>query len=82
MYIMSQDGKTLGEYKLIAVKKVHGGKNTPDYALYGYCSTGNVDRALFSEPAIGYYDTEERAQRELSDIYAAMEMGAAVYRLK
>lgn len=82
MYILSQDGKTLGNYQLLAVKKVHGGKNIPDYAIFGYCPTGNADRALFSEPIIGYYESEEQAGRVLADISAAMENGAEVYRLK
>ncbi len=82
MFILSQDGKSLGQYQLLMVKKVHGGKYVPDYAIFGYCPTGNADRALFSEPIIGYYDSEEQAQKVLEDIAAAMENGAAVYRLK
>ena len=79
MYIMSQDGKTVGKYQLVAVKKIHGTKN---YGVFGYCPIGNADRALFSEPIIGVYSDEDRAQTELADIFAAMETGAATYRLK
>lgn len=78
MYIMSQDGKTVGEYKLITVKRIHG---TGSYGLLGYCPIGSADRALFSEPIIGAYPGEERARQELAAIFAAMEMGADTYRL-
>ncbi len=82
MYILSQDGKTIGKYQLLTIKKVHGGKNMPDYAIFGYCPTGSADRSLFSEPIIGYYESEERARQELEAVLAAMESGQRVYRLR
>ena len=77
MYIMSQDGKTVGEYQLVTVKKMVGKR----FGLYGYCHTGNVDRMLADQP-IGEYDHEERARQELEAVFAAMERGDRTYRLK
>ncbi len=82
MQIMSQDGQTIGEYQLITIKKIHGGKNDPKYGLYGYCPTGSADWALFKDPMIGGYESEERARRELEAVFAAMERGDRTYRLK
>ena len=76
MYVMSQDGKTLGKYQLITVKKLIGKR----YGVYGYCHTGNLDKML-TDPAIGEYDSEERAQREAEAVFAAMERGDRTYRL-
>lgn len=77
MYIMSQDGRTVGEYQLVTVKKMVGKR----FGLYGHCHTGNVDRML-ADPPIGEYDQEERARQELEAVFAAMERGDRTYRLK
>ena len=82
MYIMSQDGKSLGEYQLITVRKLAGtGRKDQRYGIYGYCHTGNLDKML-ADPAIGVYDSEERAHGELEAIFAAMERGDRTYRLR
>ncbi len=82
MYIMSQDGKSLGEYQLITVRKLAGtGRKDHRYGIYGYCHAGNLDKML-TDPAIGEYDSEERAHGELEAIFAAMERGDRTYRLR
>lgn len=82
MYIMSQDGQTLGKYQLPAIKKIFGGRKEEQWGLYGYCPTGSADRALFSEPIIAQYPSKDRAQQELDAVFAAIESGQPTYRLK
>ena len=52
MYIMSQDGRTVGKYQLLTIKKIFGGKKEEQWGLYGYCPTGSADRALFQNPLL------------------------------
>lgn len=82
MYIMSQDGRTVGKYQLLTIKKIFGGKKEEQWGLYGYCPTGSADRALFSEPIIAQYPGEDRARQELEAVFAAIESGQSTYRLK
>ncbi len=82
MYIMSQDGRTVGKYQLLTIKRIFGGKKEEQWGLYGYCPTGSADRALFSEPIIAQYPGEDRARQELEAVFAAIESGQSTYRLK
>ena len=82
MYIMSQDGRTVGKYQLLTIKNIFGGKKEEQWGLYGYCPTGSADRALFSEPIIAQYPGEDRARQELEAVFAAIESGQSTYRLK
>ena len=80
MYIMSQDGRTVGKYQLLTIKRIFGGKKEEQWGLYGYCPTGSADRALFSEPIIAQYPGEDRARQELEAVFAAIESGQSTYR--
>ena len=60
MHIMSQDGRSVGEYQLLTVRKLTGKR----FGIHGYCHTGNLDKML-TDPSIAEYNSEDRAQREL-----------------
>ncbi len=77
MHIMSQDGRSVGEYQLLTVRKLTGKR----FGIHGYCHTGNLDKML-TDPSIAEYNSEDRAQRELEAVFAAMERGDRTYRLR
>ncbi len=77
MHIMSQDGRSVGEYQLLTVRKLTGKR----FGIHGYCHTGNLDKML-TDPSIAEYNSEDRAQRELEAVLAAMERGDRTYRLR
>ena len=68
-------------YKVAATGKMHGGKNSPQYALFG------VDRgrsSFWGEPTtfLGWYANEEQLSKEIAEIHKAILQGAATYTLQ
>ena len=68
-------------YKVATTGKMRGGKNSPQYALFG------VDRGgsnFWGEPTtfLGWYASEERVSREIAEIHRAISQGIPTYTLQ
>ena len=68
-------------YKVTATGKMHGGKNAPQYALFG------VDRGgsnFWGEPTtfLGWYANEELLAKEIAEIQKAVSRGIPTYTLQ
>ena len=68
-------------YKVAASGKMRGGKNSPQYALFG------VDRGgsnFWGEPTtfLGWYANEEQLSKEIAQIYNAISKGIPTYTLQ
>ena len=68
-------------YKVAATGKMHGGKNSPQYALFG------VDRGgsnFWGEPTtfLGWYANEEQLSKEIEAIHRAILQGEQTYTLQ
>lgn len=68
-------------YKVAASGKMHGGKNSPQYILFG------VDRGssnFWGEPTtfLGWYASEEQISKELAQINNAISKGIPTYTLQ
>ena len=68
-------------YKVAASGKIHGGKNSPQYALFG------VDRGgsnFWGEPTtfLGWYASEEQISKEIAQIHNAISKGIPTYTLQ
>ena len=79
--VQSYDGGTLAAYSKFTITPILlAGKNEPKYVLSG--SAGKYN--LWGEFAdnLGWYASREDAQKELTEICAAMNKGEATYQLK
>ena len=68
-------------YKVSSSGKMSGGKNAPQYALYG----ANNEVASFwgeSTTFLGWYADKENISKEIKEIQEAIAKGAATYELK
>ncbi len=68
-------------YKVAASGKMRGGKNSPQYALFG------VDRGgsnFWGEPTtfLGWYASEEQISKEIAEIHRAISQGIPTYTLQ
>ena len=68
-------------YKVAASGKMHGGKGSPQYALFG------VDRGgsnFWGEPTtfLGWYASEEMISKEIAEIHRAILQGIPTYTLQ
>ena len=68
-------------YKVAASGKMHGGKNSPQYILFG------VDRGgsnFWGEPTtfLGWYASEEQISKEIAEINRAISQGIPTYTLQ
>ena len=68
-------------YKVASSQKMKGGKNSPQYALFG------VDRGgsnFWGEPTtfLGWYANEELISKEISEIFKAISQGKPTYVLQ
>jgi len=68
-------------YKVMSSGKMKGGKNTPQYALFGV-SAGIS--SFWGEPTtfLGWYAGEESLSKEVEEIRQAITRGEPVYELK
>lgn len=68
-------------YKVFSSGKMHGGKYSPQYALFG---AGNGISAFWDVPTtfLGWYADKEQISKEISEIHSAIVRGAATYVLK
>ncbi len=68
-------------YKVLASGKMHGGKLSPQYALFG---VGNGISSFGGEPTtfLGWYANEEQISKEILEIKNAIINGITVYTLK
>ena len=68
-------------YKVMSSGKMHGGKSSPQYALFGF-SNG---RSFWGDEAttfLGWYADKEQITKEISEIHNAIVNGTATYVLK
>ena len=68
-------------YKVAASGKMRGGKNSPQYALFG------VDQGssnFWGEPTtfLGWYASEEQISKEVAQIHSAISKGIPTYMLQ
>lgn len=80
--VHSYDGKTLNAYSKFTIMTIgllwgKKGKNYPRYLL-----TGDNGGFWDNRASLGWYKTIEDAQKELNEIYTAIENGEAAYHLK
>ena len=68
-------------YKVMSTGKMKGGKNAPQYALFGV-STGIA--SFWGEPTtfLGWYANEELLTKEVDEIRQAITKGEPTYELK
>ena len=68
-------------YKVVTSQKMRGGKNAPQYMLFG------VDRGgsnFWGEPTtfLGWYADEEQISKEIEAIHQAIQKGIPTYTLQ
>lgn len=68
-------------YKVVSSQKFKGGKDTPQYALFG---VGMETHPFWgqSQTFLGWYADKESLEREIREIQNALEKGMASYELK
>ena len=67
--------------KVAATGKMRGGKNSPQYALFGVDRGGS---SFWGEPTtfLGWYAGEEQLSKEIEEIYKAISKGIPTYTLQ
>ena len=67
--------------KVVATGKMRGGKNAPQYALFGVDRGGS---SYWGEPTtfLGWYASEEQIQKEIAQIHSAILKGIPTYTLQ
>ncbi len=67
--------------KVTASGKMHGGKKSPQYALFGFDRGGSN---FWGEPTtfLGWYADEDQISKEIEEIYRAISKGIPTYTLK
>jgi hypothetical protein len=68
-------------YKVTASGKMRGGKNAPQYALFG---VGRGRSSFWGEPTtfLGWYANEEQISKEIAQIHEAISKGIPTYTLQ
>ena len=68
-------------YKVAASGKMRGGKDAPQYALYGVDTGGSN---FWGEPTtfLGWYANEEQISKEIAEIHKAILQGLPTYTLQ
>jgi len=68
-------------YKVLSSGKMHGGKASPQYALFG---VSNGISSFWGEPTtfLGWYADKEQITKEVSEIQTAIASGIKTYTLK
>jgi len=68
-------------YKVAASGKMRGGKNAPQYALFG---VGRGGSSFWGEPTtfLGWYANEEQISKEIAQIHEAISKGIPTYTLQ
>ncbi len=68
-------------YKVSASGKMKGGKNSPQYALFGVSNGGS---SFWGEPTtfLAWYANQERISKEIEEIHKAISQGIPTYTLK
>jgi transcriptional regulator with XRE-family HTH domain len=78
--LFSKNGDSVGAYyKFTISKNLFAGKDEPKCVLCGTDSSSFLGDNLVS---LGWYATSEDAQKEIDEIYKAMQRGDAVYELR
>lgn len=77
MQLLSQDRKSLAEYRKIYITRNYGGKKGNKAALIG-----EVNAFRGSTVVLGMYADRDEAMAELERIFEAMKNGDAVYAVK
>ena len=67
--------------KVTASSKMHGGKGSPQYALFGYDSGGSNFWGG-NNTFLGWYASEEAISKEIEEIHRAILQGIRTYTLK
>lgn len=67
--------------KVAATGKMHGGKGSPQYGLFGVDRGGS---SFWGEPTtfLGWYANEEQLSKEIAQIYNAISKGVPTYTLQ
>ena len=67
--------------KVAATGKMHGGKGSPQYGLFGVDRGGS---SFWGEPNtfLGWYANEEQLSKEIAQIYNAISKGVPTYTLQ
>jgi len=68
-------------YKVTASNKMRGGKDSPQYALFGVNRGGSN---FWGEPTtfLGWYANEELISKEIAEIHRAISQGISTYTLQ
>ena len=68
-------------YKLLTTGKIRGGKNSPQYILFGVDRGGS---SFWGEPTtfLGWYASEEQISKEIAEINRAISQGIPTYTLQ
>ena len=68
-------------YKVAASGKMRGGKDSPQYALFGVAQGGSN---FWGEPTtfLGWYANEEQFSKEIEEIHRAISTGIPTYTLQ
>ena len=68
-------------YKVISSGKMKGGKNSPQFALFG---VNNGTASFWGEPTtfLGWYANQEQLAKEVKNIQSAIAKGIPTYELK
>ena len=68
-------------YKVLTTGKIRGGKNSPQYILFGVDRGGS---SFWGEPTtfLGWYASEEQISKEVAQIYNAISKGIPTYTLQ
>ncbi len=70
-----------GCYKVVSSGKMRGGKDAPQYALFG---VGRGGSSFWGEPTVflGWYANEELLSKEIAEIHNAISRGLSIYTLQ
>ena len=68
-------------YKVLTTGKIRGGKNSPQYILFGVDRGGS---SFWGEPTtfLGWYASEEQISKEIAEINRAISQGIPTYTLQ
>lgn len=68
-------------YKVVSSQKFKGGKDSPQYALFG---VGVDAHPFWGQPStfLGWYADKDSLENEVNDIQSALKKGVASYELK
>jgi transcriptional regulator with XRE-family HTH domain len=78
--LFSKSGDSIGAYYKFSIQQnLFAGKNEPKCVL---CGTDSSSFLGDNHASLGWYATNEDAQKEIDEIYKAMQKGDAVYELK